>query len=365
MFSLAAGYPDALSLGIGEPDFPTPEHIREAGKRALDEGRTKYTPNAGIPELRRGLAEKLSRENGLVCDPERNLVVTSGACEAIMLSLLGLVEPGDEVLVPDPGWPNYYGQVHMAGGMTVPYPLLESERFHVRAEHIAPRITPRTRLLLLNSPGNPTGAVTSPEELREVADLVIRHDLTVISDEPYEKFLYDGARHLSPASLPGMAERVLTVNSFSKTYSMTGWRVGYIHGPEEVVTELVKLQEGMSACVTACAQWAALEALRGSQDCTRVMVEAYRRRRDLLVEGLNRLPGVHCILPEGAFYAFANVEALGSSQEVAMDWLRRGRVVVVPGSGFGPHGEGYVRLCFAASEDTIREALGRLAGILG
>ncbi len=365
MFALAEGYGDLANLGVGEPDFRTPEHIVEAAIRALREGKTRYTPNAGIPELREALAEKLERENGLRTDPASNLLVTTGACEAIMLSILAVTDPGDEVLVPDPCWPNYLGQIHFAGARAVPVRTFREDRFHLRADRVEAAITGRTRALLFGTPSNPTGSALEREELVALAEVARRHDLMVISDEPYEKLIYDGRAHVSIGSLPGMAERTLTVNSFSKSYAMTGWRVGYVHGPSGIIPPMVKMQENYSSCVNATAQYACVAALRGPQDATATMAESYRRRRDLLVSGLNSIPGISCLVPEGAFYAFPDVSALGrSSEELARDWLKRIQVVAVPGNAFGDAGEGFLRMCYAASEETIRTALDRIRSIL-
>jgi aspartate/methionine/tyrosine aminotransferase len=363
MSELAASYKNVLHLGIGEPDFNVSKNVAEAMKRAVDAGKTKYVPTAGIPELRAAVAKKLKRENAIDCDPG-SVLITHGACEAIMTAFLGAADAGDEILLPDPAWSNYLGQAHMAGCGAAFFPLPEKDKFHARAEHIEKKITPRTRILVLNSPSNPTGGVTSREELLEIAELVEKHNLTVLSDEPYEKLLYDGAEHVSIGSLPGMQNRVFTVNTFSKTYAMTGLRVGFLQGPIEDMPAIVKIQEGMSSCVNAPSQWAAVEALEGPQDYVQDMVEQYARRRKLLLDGLNALPGVSCLAPEGAFYAFPNISKLGKSQEVAIDWLKRAQLITIPGSAFGENGEGFVRICFAVSEAVIEEALARLAGIL-
>ena len=357
------GYANILSLGIGEPDFNIGGNVAEALRQAVSAGKNKYTLTAGIPELRAAVMRKLKRENGIDCQVD-SILITHGATEALQIGILGATDVGDEVLVPDPSWPNYQGQVHMAGCQSGFYPLLEKDGFHATAEQIEKHVTPKTRLLILNSPSNPAGGVTTKKELLEIAELVKKHNLAVLSDEPYEQFLYDGAEHVSIGALPGMQDYVFTVNSCSKTYAMTGLRVGYIQGPEEAMPPIIKIQEGMSACVNVPAQWAALEAFEGSQDYVGQMLSQYTARRDILVKGLNALPGVHCLAPEGAFYAFPNVSKLGKSQQVAEDWLKRAQVLTIPGSAFGEAGEGFLRVCFAASEATLREALSRLAAIL-
>ncbi|MDR2522192.1 MAG: pyridoxal phosphate-dependent aminotransferase [Synergistaceae bacterium] len=363
MRDMAAAYENVLHLGIGEPDFSIGKSVAEAMKKAIDRGQTKYAPTSGVPELRSAVAAKLKRENGIDCEPA-SILITNGASEAIMAAILGATDAGDEILLPDPSWPNYTGQAHMAGCKSVFYPLLEKDKFHARAEQIEKKITPQTKMLLLNSPSNPTGGVTSRDELLEIAELVKKHNLAVISDEPYEKLLYDGAEHVSIGSLPEMQDYVFTANTFSKTYAMTGLRVGYLQGPSRVMPAVIKLLEGMSSCVNAPAQWAAVEALNGSQDYVKEMVEQYTRRRKLLLDGLNALPGVTCLAPEGAFYVFPNISKLGKSYDVAVDWLKRAQVNTVPGHFFGEAGEGFIRLCFAVSEAAIKEALERLNRVL-
>ncbi|MDR1049099.1 MAG: pyridoxal phosphate-dependent aminotransferase [Synergistaceae bacterium] len=363
MSAMAASYENVLHLGLGEPDFNISPAVASALKKAVDAGKNKYTPTPGIPELRAAIARKLKRENGIDCDPA-SVLVNHGASEAIMTAFLGAADAGDEVLLPDPSWPNYQGQVHMAGCKAAFYPLLEKDKFHARAEEIEKRVTPKTKILVLNSPSNPTGGVTTREELLEIADLVKKHNLAVVSDEPYEKLLYGGASHVSIGSLPGMQDYVFTANTFSKTYAMTGLRVGYLQGPARVMPAILKIQEGLSSCVNAPAQWAALEALEGPQDYVADMLKQYTARRELLLGGLNSLPGVTCLAPEGAFYAFPNVSKLGKSRDVAIDWLKRAQVITIPGSAFGSAGEGFIRVCFAASEAVIKEALSRLDGIL-
>lgn len=365
MFALASGYPDAANLGVGEPDYATPDAIVEAAVAALRQGATKYTPNAGIPELRSALAVKLAVENSIP-GTEKNILVATGACETLMLCMAALLEAGDEILIPDPCWPNYLGQIHLVGAVPVPVATKAEDAFHLRADAVERAVTARTKALLLNSPSNPTGAVLSLEEMEAIADVVRRRDLVVISDEPYEHLVYDGRSHVSLASLPDMADRVLTVNSFSKTYAMTGWRVGYVHGPEEIIASMARLQENFSSCVNSAAQKACLAALEGPQERVEEMRQGYLKRRDLLVEGLRALPGVTCHLPEGAFYAFPDISSFGkSSVEMARLLLEQAGVVTVPGDAFGAAGEGFLRLSFAASEETLKKALNRMGAFLG
>lgn len=361
MFELAKKYDNVINLCIGEPDFPTPPHLVEAGIKALEEGHTKYTSNAGVLELRKAIAEKLEKENGIIADPEKNIVVTAGATEAIGLAMLALINPGDEVILPMPCWPNYNGQILMAGGKIVHVSTYEEDFFHVKAKAIEEAITDKTKLLIINSPSNPTGAVLSKEELLEITKVVKKHNLMVLSDEPYEKLIYDGKEHISMASLPGMRDHVITVNSFSKTYSMTGWRVGYLEAPEEMVRFITTYHENFSSCANAPAQQVALQALKEGYDEVNKMVVEYKRRRDMLVEGLNRIKGISCIVPEGAFYAFINVKGLGgTSEEVARDILENAQVVTTPGSAFGEAGEGYLRVSYGSSYEILKEAIERI-----
>lgn len=363
MFEKANDYQNVLQLGVGEPDFNISTHIAAAIKKAVNDNKTKYTPTAGISELREAAAYKLLHDNGIDCSPQ-SIMVNNGACEAIMMVVMGCTDPGDEVLLPSPGWPNYTGQTHMAGCKAVFYPLLEKDAFIIKAENLEPLITPKTRALVLNSPGNPTGGVFSRDALLEVAALVKRHNLTVISDEPYEKFIYDGAQHISIGSLPDMQDYVFTVNTCSKSYAMTGLRVGYVQGPLKAMPAIIRIQESFASCVNAPAQWGALAALEGSQEDTVTMHMHYTRRRNLLVAGLNSLPGVQCSAPAGAFYVFPNIAQLGDSRSVALKWLDQAQVVGIPGVDFGEYGEGHIRLCFAASEALLQEALTRLAAIV-
>jgi len=350
-----------IHLEIGAPDFGTPEHIREAAKRALDAGETHYSSNYGIFPLRAAIARKLAADNGLSYDPDAEIIVTTGASEAIHLAMTALVSPGDEVLVPEPSWPNYRNVSVLVGARPVAVPLREADGFQLDPDEVERRITPRTRLLVLVSPQNPTGAVLRRETLEAIAKVVERHGLLVVSDEIYEKLVYDGQRHVSFASLPGMAERTVTINGFSKAYSMTGWRLGYLAAPEPMVTPMVKIREYMTSCVTTFAQFGAIAALEGPQAPVAAMAREFARRRALVVERLNGIPGVSCLPPGGAFYAFPNVRSFGrSSAEVADYLLERAGVAVVPGSAFGEAGEGYLRLSYASSYESLVEALGRM-----
>ena len=365
MFNLIQGMQDVIDLSIGAPDFTTPAHIVAAGVAATQGGLHGYSPNAGLLELRQAIADKLQRENGLSFDPATEIDVTIGATEALGLLMMTLVNPGDEVILCEPTWPNYLTQVAMAGGVAVPVATREADGFRPQPEVIEAAITPRTRAVLINSPNNPTGAVMDRERLTAIAEIARRHGVYLISDEVYEKIIYDGRQHFSAGSLPGAKGFVITVNSFSKSYAMCGWRVGYVAAGAAVIGPLLKLQEGMASCANTMAQKAACAALTGSQDAVAMMVERYRTRRDLMVDGLNSIPGISVTRPDGAFYLFVNVKGLGKpSREVALELLQKGRVMTVPGPGFGAAGEGYLRLCYAKDEAVLQEALGRIRRVV-
>lgn len=358
MFERALADPTLINLAVGQPDFDTPPNIVAAAKQALDDGYTRYAPGLGYPALRDAIAAKVERENGFAVDPNREVIVTVGAMEGIMLALLAVIDPGDEVLIPDPGYTNYPGQVLMAGGVPIRVAVYETNGFSLAPDDVRSALTPRTRAIMLNTPANPTGGVASQADLNGLATICREHRLIVIADEVYEAIVYDGARHVSIAGLPGMKEHTVTVMSFSKTYAMTGWRVGYVVGSAEIIEQMHKLQENMVSCVNSAAQMAALAACQGPQDCVRAMVDAYDRRRRFLVDGLNAIKGIQCDAPLGAFYVFPNIKALGRPVEELALWLAdKGRVVTVPGTAFGPGGEGYLRLCYAVSMKELEQAL--------
>ena len=365
MFTLAEKYENPINLCIGEPGFGTPQNIIDAGCWAWNHGYTKYVANAGLPELRKAIAEKVSRDNGIQVGPE-NVIVTFGANQALFSAFQVALNPGDEVLVPNPCFANYFGYVALAQAKAVLVPTYEKDHFHVKAEVLERYITDKTRLIILNSPCNPTGSVTPKEDLLAIAELAKKHDLIVVSDEPYEHILFDGSTHCSIASLPGMFERTVTANGFSKTYAMTGWRIGYAVAEADTIKAMTLVLASTTSNVTAAVQVAAIEALRGSQECIAQMRAEYKKRRDLLVAGLNATKGISCLTPEGAFYAFANITGTGlTSQQLAIRLLEQVQVVTTPGDAFGPAGEGYLRLSFAASEEDIREAVIRIQKCLG
>lgn len=366
MTVLASRYDNVVSFGLGEPDFPTPENIIEAGCDALRNGWTKYVSNQGIPLLLSALAEKMRTYNGMAHVTEDNIHITFGAGQALLLTMETVLNPGDEVIIPTPCFPNYFGYVHMAGGTSVIVPTKEENGFRVTASDIEAKITSHTKAILINSPCNPTGAVLTEADIRAIAEVARAHDLIVISDEPYEAIIYDGQKSFSMGSIPGMEDLVITVNSFSKSYAMTGWRIGYVVAPKAVRERMTLLQESMGSSVTAMCQKAAVEAITGSQDTVDAMCREYEKRRNLLVEGLNQVQGFSCIKPGGAFYAFPNIKSFGvPSQELAVNILNEVQVLATPGSAFGEGGEGYLRFSYASSEEAILEGIRRLKKMFG
>lgn len=354
---------DVIGLGAGEPDFNTPEHIIAAAERAMRAGHTKYTAAAGIPELRKAIAEKLRADNGLTYTPDQ-VTVTVGAKHALYNIFQVLVDPGDEVIIPTPYWVSYPEQVKLAEGVPVFVEGKEENGFKITPEQLEAAITDRTRAVILNSPSNPTGAVYTRDELAALAEVCVRRDIWIISDEIYEKLIYDG-EHVSIASLgPEVYARTITVNGVSKPYSMTGWRIGYAAGPREVIRAMNDLSSHSTSNPTTPAQYAALEAITGPQDALEEMKRAFRKRRDWLIPALNAIPGITCQWPAGAFYAFANVreacEAGGFADADA--WaealLEEEKVAVVPGTGFGcPH---HIRISYATSLEALQEAVARI-----
>ncbi len=366
IFEIAAKMEDVVRLEVGEPDFDTPEYISNACKAALDDGFTHYTSFGGIPELRKALADKLQKENGIRVNPENQVVVTPGGTGALYEGIQATINPGDEVLLPSPGWPQYTSIVQLAGGTPKFYPLKEGSEFMATRESIEPLVTNKTKILLLNSPSNPTGGVIDQSHLEAICDLVRENNILLFSDEVYEWILYEG-NHVSPAALDGMEERTVTINAASKTFAMTGWRIGFAAGPAEIITEMTKLNLYTNTHPTSMAQLACVTAYGEQQDeVIQEMVESYRQRRDFMVKNLNELPGIRCPNPKGAFYLFPNIEGTGlSSMEFAKTLLERGGVATVPGNGFGPDGEGYLRLCFAQSMEQLEKAVERTASVIG
>ncbi|MHB0868121.1 MAG: pyridoxal phosphate-dependent aminotransferase [Chloroflexota bacterium] len=355
---------DIMDLGGGDPDFDTPEHIQTAAIQAMQSGFTHYVPSTGTPELRKAIAQKLARENGVEVDPDRGVIVTSGGKLALYCSLIALVDEGDEVILPEPAWVTYRPIVQLAGGVTVPLNLTAENGFTLTAEMLQALITPRTKAIVLNSPCNPTGKVLTRHELGILAAAAREHDLYVLSDEMYEKIIFDGREHISIGSLPGMSGRTLTLNGHSKAYAMTGWRLGYLAGPVELVKEIGKIQEQTATCAPSFVQVGGVAALEGPQEPVMKMTAEYERRRNFFVEMLNDIPGVSCFKPEGAFYAFPKFDLGMSSIQLADMLLEKARVAGTPGSAFGDAGDGHVRFSFASAPEVLETAARRIKEML-
>lgn len=360
MFAMQTGLTDVVSFALGEPDFTSPKHIIDATVASFQRGETHYTPNAGIPALREAVAQSY-QERGLNYKPEE-ILIGSGAISVLCLACTAILDIGDEVLLPDPGWANYSGLIMQVGAVPVPVRVKEENGFMYDLEDLRAAITPKTKMILINSPSNPTGGVASAENLRQIADLVKEKDLYVLTDEIYHELLWSDEPYTSIASFPGMKERTLIVDGFSKKYAMTGFRLGYGAGPEEVIATMTKLLENVLSSVNEGIQWGGVAALTGDQSPVEEMKEQYRRRRQIIVEGLNAIDRISCLAPMGAFYAFPNISRTGlSSRDFAIRLLKEKHTVVVPGTGFGEGGEGFVRISYATSEENIREGLKRIA----
>jgi aspartate/methionine/tyrosine aminotransferase len=361
--ALEAGGRRIIHLQIGEPDFDTPAHVVEAAARALRDGHTHYCPAPGLPELREAAAAYLSRTRGVAVEPGR-VLVTPGAKPFLFFGVLATCNPGDEVIYPNPGFPIYESVIRWAGATPVPLPLLEEDGFAFGAEDVAARLSPRTRLLILNSPANPTGGVVPGEVVDELTELLAGHDCWVLSDEVYSEMVYDGEHH-SIASRPGMLERTILLDGFSKTFAMTGWRLGYAAVPEPLVEPLTRLFINCHSCTAPASQLAGVAALTGPWDEVEAMLAEFRARRGLVVDLLNRIPGVSCIEPAGAFYAFPNVAGTGlRARELQDRLLDEAGVAMLAGTAFGEHGEGYMRVSYANSQANLREALELTANLL-
>ncbi|WP_210604241.1 pyridoxal phosphate-dependent aminotransferase [Brevibacterium oceani] len=360
MFNLALDFPDAVKLTVGEPDFNTPEHIKAAGIRGIEHDNTRYVANAGIPELRAAIARKYSGRWNRGVGPE-NVMVSFGAMEALTFALDVTVSPGDEVIIPDPSFPNYMGQVHRLGGSAVSVPVTEDNDFKLRAEDIRAAITDRTAAVLINSPSNPLGSVMDRADLEQIADLAEEHGFTVISDEVYDEMVFDDAVFTSIAEVRPDFDRYLAIGSFSKTYAMTGWRCGFVIGSEDFIAPMALLQEGLTSSLPGFVQEAAVAAIDGPQDVVASMVASYAERRELMVERINAIDGLSLLRPAATFYAWVNVKDWGlNSWDLATQLLEKHNLATIPGSAFGPAGEGYLRLTFAVSPETINTACDRL-----
>lgn len=357
-FDLASQMEDIISLGVGEPDFPTPWHIREAGIYALENGFTTYTSNWGLLELREAISEHLETLYGLSYDPEGEILVTTGSSEALDLAIRAIIDPGDEVIIHQPSYVSYLPCVLLAGGKPKILPTFPDEEFKINPERLEKAITDKTKLLILNYPNNPTGAVMDRQSLEEIAKIVEKYDLLVISDEIYDQLVY-GVEFVSFPSLPNMKERTVLINGFSKAYAMTGWRLGYAVGPRDIIEAMMKIHQYTMLCAPTLAQKAAIEAFKLDEE-VKSMRESYNQRRRFFYQGLKEI-GFEVVEPKGAFYIFPSIKQFGlSSEEFAERLLREERVVVIPGSVFGESGEGFIRCTYASSLDDLREALRRL-----
>ncbi|MDX2138785.1 MAG: pyridoxal phosphate-dependent aminotransferase [Chloroflexota bacterium] len=363
LMELAAQYPDAIALGRGDPDMATPAHIREAVLRSIRDGQTAPTPMAGMPALRDAIAAKFRRENALPVGGE-NILVTTGGQEGLFLIMQALLDPGDEVLVPDPRYTSYDEAIASAGGKFVLVPTEHDDAFNLRPEAVEAAITSRTKALLIVTPSNPTGGIVTEDRLRAIADIAIRHNLIVISDEIYEKFLYDGWKHFSIGSLPGMAERTITLNGFSKTYAMTGFRVGFLSAPVNLIQAMTKVKAATTGPTATISQWAGLAALTGSQEPLHEFQRIYNERRTLMLTGLPQM-GLNFSDPRGAFFFWTNSSAIGiHATELSYLLLKEGRVLIFPGTAFGEQWGGYLRISILQSTDLLQEALTRMQPIL-
>jgi aspartate aminotransferase len=351
-----------IHLEIGEPDFDTPTHVRKAAAQALEEGYTHYGPATGLPELRKAIAEYAGKNRGLTFDPA-NVVVTPGAKPIMFYAIMALIEPGDEVIYPNPGFPIYESMINFLGGVAVPLQLSEMRDFRINLDELESKVSSKTRLIILNSPHNPTGGVLTLEDLQAIARLAVEHDLVVLADEIYSEIVYEGEHH-TILSLPGMRERTILLDGFSKTFAMTGWRMGYGIFPGEMIPHISRLIINSVSCTSSFSQRAAISALTGPREEVDKMLAAFASRRALVYEGLNKIPGLRCNRPAGAFYAFPNITDTGLDSRAYADYLlTEADVAVLPGTSFGEFGQGYIRISFANSEENLREAMKRIDAV--
>jgi aspartate aminotransferase len=356
---------DIVHLEIGEPDFDTAPNIVEAAKKALDAGYTHYGPAPGLPEFRRTIAEVEGARRGLEFKPEQ-VVVTPGAKPIMYYAIMGIVNPGDEVIYPNPGFPIYESAIELAGGIPIALPLTEESGFKFSISDLKDRITSKTKMLVINSPQNPTGGILTEDDLRAIAELAVKHDFWVLADEIYGRVVYDGFQNFTIASQPGMAERTIILDGFSKTYAMTGWRLGYGIMPKELAEVVAKLQTNVASCTASFIQIAGIEALTGPQKWVDDVVEEFRRRRDLIVDGMNSIPGFKCHKPLGAFYVFPNITKTGiDSRTLANRILNEAGVACLSGTSFGKFGEGYLRFSYANSMENIEKGIERIRKFIG
>ena len=359
-FDIVSEMKDAISLGVGEPDFDTPWRIREEGIYTLEQGKTFYTSNAGLKDLKIEISKYLERKIHVEYDPDHEIMVTVGGSEGIDVALRAMLDPGDEVLIPQPSYVSYLPCTILADGNPVVIPLQEKNEFKLTAEELEAAITPKTKMLVMPFPNNPTGSIMTKEDLEPIAEVVKRHDLYVLSDEIYSELTYK-TEHVSIASLPGMKERTITLNGFSKAYSMTGWRLGYMAAPKDIISASVRLHQHINTCASSFVQEAGITALKQAGPDVQKMLAEYQRRRDYVVEAINQIDGLSCNKPKGAFYLFINIKELGkSAMEMAEYFLEEAKVAMVPGTAFGAAGEGYLRLSYASSYENLVEACTRI-----
>ncbi len=350
---------DVISLGVGEPDFDTPWSISKAAITSIEKGMTMYTSNRGLPELCGLLSEDFKNRYGVEYDPKSEVIFTTGVSEGLDIAMRAVVNPGDEVLVVDPCFVSYQPEVYLAGGVPKALPCRAEDQFKITPESLMEHITPKTKVLMMNFPNNPTGGVMDKDDLKAIADIIIDHDLLVISDEVYSELSYD-LKHTATASIDGLFERTITLNGFSKAYAMTGWRLGYLCAPKEICDAALKIHQYAMMSAPTASQFAAIEALKSGEEAKDEMVAEYRIRRNLFVKGLNDI-GLSCHLPQGAFYAFPSIESTGlSDEEFAERLLKEQQVAVVPGSAFGESGKGHVRTCYAVDRPRLTEAVRRI-----
>lgn len=358
-FDIASEMKEAISLGVGEPDFDTPWHIRDEGIYSLEKGRTFYTSNAGLKELRQEICNYLYRKQGLAYEPEKQVLVTVGGSEAIDIGFRAMINPGDEVLIPQPSFVSYEPCAALAGAKPVIINLKAENEFRLTAEELEEAVTEKTKILVLPFPNNPTGAIMERKDLEAIAQVILKHDLYVMSDEIYAELTYKG-KHVSIAQLPGMQERTILINGFSKAYAMTGWRLGYVCGPAVIIEQMTKIHQFAIMCAPTTSQYAAVEALKNGDEDVREMCTAYNQRRRFLMNAFREM-SLECFEPYGAFYVFPSVKEFGmTSDEFAMRFLAEEKVAVVPGTAFGDCGEGYLRISYAYSLEALKEAIGRL-----
>lgn len=363
-FDIVSEMPDAISLGVGEPDFDTPWRIREEGIYSLERGRTFYTSNAGLKELKEEICKYLDRKIHVSYDFNKEVIVTVGGSEGIDIALRAMLDPGDEVLIPQPCYVSYLPCVVLADGVPVVIPLQQKNAFKLTAEELEAAITPKTKILVLPFPNNPTGAIMTREDLEPLVEVIQKHDLFVLSDEIYSELTYK-SEHVSIASFPGMKERTLVINGFSKGFAMTGWRLGYVCGPAEIITQMVKIHQFAILCAPTNSQYAAIEGLRNCDNEVQEMRTAYNQRRRYLMHEFKRMR-LECFEPFGAFYVFPSIQEFGmTSEEFAERLLKQEKVAVVPGSAFGESGEGFIRVSYAYSLEDLKEALGRVGRFIG